>query len=185
MIGKSGSGKGTQAKLLGEKTGFRVFSVGNRLREFAEEDTPLGKRVKATIDGGHLVPSWLAGYLFKEAAFPLSNSEGIIYEGTNRKLLEAEIFHNVMEWLERPYRAVLFDISDEEAMRRLSKRGMLGRRADDSEEGARERLAWFRTETLAVVDFFREKGMLVEVNGEQEEQAVFAEMIAKLEASGR
>lgn len=182
MLGKSGSGKGTQAKLLSDKTGFQVFSVGNRFRTVAQEDTPLGRRLKATIEGGHLAPSWLAMYLFKEATLPLTNAEGIIYEGTNRKPLEAEVFHDVMAWLERPYKAVYFDISDEEAMKRLSIRGMLGHRADDSEEGARERLEWFHNETIKVIEFFRSRGTLIKVNGEQDEDMVFKEMMEKLYA---
>lgn len=183
MLGKSGCGKGTQAKLLSEQTGFKVFSVGNRFRELGAEDTPLGRRLKATIDGGHLAPSWLAMYLFKESTLRLPSEEGIIYEGTNRKPLEAEVFHDVMSWLERPYKAVYFDISDEEVLKRLSIRGMLGHRQDDNEEGVRERLGWFHTETIKVIELFRSKGTLIEVNGEQDEKAVFEEMMTKLEAA--
>ncbi len=183
MLGKSGCGKGTQAKFLSKKTGFKIFSVGNRLREIAKEDTLLGKRVKATIDSGDVVPSWLAVHLFKQATLPLSHNEGIIYEGTNRRPPEVHVFHEVMEWMERPYRAVNFIISDEEAIRRLIGRGIALGRKDDNETSIRRRLKWFQEETMQCIEFFRGRGTLVEVNGEQNEQAVFAEMIEKLEAS--
>lgn len=182
-MGKPGSGKGTQAKFLSEKTGFKIFSVGNELRELHKKDTPLALRVKTIMDSGGLVPSWLVEYFFQEETLFLDDQEGIIYEGTNRKFHEAEVFHETMTWLVRPYRITFLSISDEKSIKRIAKRGALGGRGDDNETSAKERLAWYYSDTEKAVNFFREKGVLVEVNGEQDEQAVFQEMISKLEAS--
>ncbi|MCI0542231.1 nucleoside monophosphate kinase [bacterium] len=180
LMGKPGSGKGTQARLLAEKTSFKIFSTGDELRKIHRQSTPFALRIKAGMNRGELLPSWIVEYLLHKETLFLRDDEGIIYEGTSRRPHEAEIFHETMQWLARPYRVVFFAISDEEAVRRIAKRGVASGRGDDNETSARERLAWYYSDTAKSVEFFREKGALVEVNGEQGEQAVFAEMLEKL-----
>ncbi len=66
MMGRPGAGKGTQAKLLAEATGFELFSTGKRTRALAQEATFVGRKVKKLADEGHLQPHWLGSFFFEE-----------------------------------------------------------------------------------------------------------------------
>jgi adenylate kinase len=164
FVGKPGSGKETQARLLAEETGFKVFSTGDRFREIRKEDTNLGTRVRETLDQGRLLPHWLASYLFQEAILHVPLSQGLIFEGTGRALSEAELFDEVALWLGRSYRVINLTISDDEAVKRQIGRG----RADsDTEEKVRVRLAEYEKHTAPVIDFFKKKGVLIDIDGKR------------------
>lgn len=180
MIGKSGCGKGKQAGFLAKETGFTIFSTGDKLRELKKADTLLGHKVADTIDNGKFMPPWFASFLFQEAVLYLPEGEGIIYEGAARKLPEAQLFHEVMEWLERPYLAINIEISDEEVMKRLLLRREVEGRADDNEAAIKSRLEEYRTFVVPVIDFFKEKSTLLHINGEQTPEEVHAEVMKKL-----
>ena len=180
MVGKPGSGKGTQAKLVADKTGWKVFSTGDKFRELKKADTPLGRKIKETIDGGKLMPYWFASFLFEEAVVYLPSEEGIVYEGAGRLPSEAALFHDVMSWLERPYRAVYLDVPAEVVMERLKKRKLIEGRADDEEEKIKVRLAVHEKEVEPAMDVFREKGTLLHINGDQAIEKVHEEILAKL-----
>lgn len=180
MVGKPGSGKGTQAKLVAEKTGWKVFSTGDKFRELKKADTPLGRKIKDTIDNGKLMPYWFASFLFEEAVVYLPAEEGIIYEGAGRLPSEAELFHDVMEWLERPYRAVYLDVHGDVSMDRLKKRKLIEGRADDEEDKIKVRLAVHEKEVEPAMDVFRGKGTLLHINGDQTIEQVHEEILLKL-----
>lgn len=162
FVGKPGSGKETQAKILSEKTGFSIFSAGNRFREIRALDNNLGNRVRETLDQGKLLPAWLASYLFQEAILHLPLTEGIILEGTGRALSEAELFDEVAAWLGRSYRVINLRISDEEAVKRQLGRG---RHDSNTEEKIRVRLAEYEKHTAPVIEFFEKKGVLIDIDG--------------------
>jgi adenylate kinase len=180
MVGKPGSGKGTQAKLVAEKTGWKVFSTGDKFRELKKADTPLGRKIKETMDGGHLMPYWFASFLFEEAVVYLAPEEGIVYEGAGRLPSEAELFHDVMHWLERPYRAVYLDVPAEVVMERLKKRKLIEGRADDEEDKIKVRLSVHEKEVEPAMDVFRAKGTLLHINGDQTIESVHEEILKKL-----
>ena len=133
FIGKPGCGKGTQAKLLSEKTGWTVFASGKLFRELAQEDTPVGHKVKSENDAGNLQPHWFAMYLYLKALFTLP-TEGlsVIFDGFNRKVPEAELVIDSLKWLGRPFTILDIQVSDEEVRRRLALRKGIEGRADDS-----------------------------------------------------
>lgn len=169
FVGKPGSGKETQAELLAQKTGFTVFSTGKKFREIREEKTGLGLRIKETVDKGLLLPAWLASYLFQEVILKTDPEEGLIFEGTGRALSEAELFHNVADWLGRPYAVLNLAISDDEAVHRQVGRG----RADsNTEEKVRIRLGEYEKHTAPVIDFFKKKEVLITVDGERSIEAI-------------
>jgi len=180
MLGKPGAGKGKQSALLAEATGYSVFSTGGRFREIRDSGTFMGQKIDKVLKTGDLMPSWFAVYLFQEAVLNREPNEGVIYEGAGRMRPEAEIFHEVMTWLERPYRAVHINLPDDVALNRLLKRASVEGRKDDKEEVIRHRLDIYRQEVIPSVEFFREKGTLIEVNGDQTPEAVHAELIATL-----
>lgn len=165
FIGKPGCGKGTQAKLLSEKTGWTVISAGNEFRSIAALDTTVGRKIKSEMDAGLLAPHWFAMYLYQKAFFLLPDNTNAIFDGFNRKVPEAELIIQSLAWLDRPFSIVHIDISDDEVHRRLLGRKESENRADDI--AVEERLKEYYTYTQAAVDTFRDAGVLVDIKGEQ------------------
>lgn len=181
MMGRPGCGKGTQTKLLSEKLNAQVFSSGGRYRQIAGEDNFIGHKIKGIIDSGELTPSWFAAYLFTESILALPSLEtAIVYEGAGRKLEEAKRIDEILGWLTRPYAIIHLDVSEEEIRNRLMKRAELEGRQDDSEKSIEVRLKAYAQDTEPSIEFFRSLGKVVEINGAQSEEAVFAEIIEKI-----
>jgi len=177
FIGKPGCGKGDQAKLLAEKAGWAIRSTGEEFRALAALDTPLGQKVKSVNDAGMLQPHWLATYLFMKELFSLPSDASVIFDGFSRKLPEAELIVESLAWLERPFSVLYLKVSDEEIKKRIVLRKEIEGRADD--DVVDERLKEYYANTEPVVQMFRGKGMLIEIDGEQTREAI-AEDIRKV-----
>lgn len=174
FIGKPGCGKGTQAKLLSEKTGWKAISSGSQFRAIATEETSVGRKVKSEMEAGLLSPHWFAMYLYLKALFSVGPDEGVIFDGFNRKVPEAELVIDSLSWLGRPFIILDIQVSDEEVHRRLAIRKEIEGRADDSV--AAERLKEYEEYTKPAIEIFRKVGMLIEINGEQPPEAIAADI---------
>jgi adenylate kinase len=163
FIGKPGSGKGTQASLLKEKTGWDIYASGDMFRAINKEDSFIG-RMKAEHEQGILAPQWFATYLFQKTIFSVPHETGVIFDGFGRKVPEAKLVIEILNWLERPFRAVHIKVSDEKIIERLTKRRGEADRADD--HSIEKRLEEYREYTEPSIEVFREAGMLVEVAGD-------------------
>ena len=183
FIGKSGCGKGTQTKLLQDKTDFEPFSSGNRFREIASSGTSLGDRVKEVIEGGMFMPHWFATYVFQEKVFGTSSHKGIIFDGVARKEPEARLFHDVMSWVKRPYLVIYLKVSEDSVRNRLGVRKDIEGRADDNEEGITNRLHQFDDETRKSIDFFRKEEVLLEIDGEGTPEEIHQVILDKINES--
>jgi len=164
FLGKSGSGKDTQADFVAEKLVPNLYiSTGDIGRDLMKKDTLVGRRVKETLDEGKIFPAWLAEFMWqREMAENLKGDEYIIFPSSPRKKTEAEELDNVLGWLGRSLsEAVLVDISDDEAVRRLLARG----RFDDNEEDIRARLAWFEPNVGPAIEYYEKAGRLHRVDG--------------------
>ena len=207
ILGPQGSGKGTQAKLLAEKYNLDHFDTGKALRQVSMLDTSLGKEVyEIVIVKKELVPSRILKEVLQFRLNDLSREQGIVFDGIPRNLEQALYFREALREFGRKIDKIIFvDISKEESINRISKRfacddckeavalekdaapicpkcsGKLSQRADDTKEGVEKRLQVFRSETLPVVEFFEKEGLVLKINGEQEAQEVFAEILNKLE----
>jgi adenylate kinase len=170
FIGKPGCGKGTQAKLLAEKTGWSVFSSGDLFRDIAREDTPVGRKVKEENYAGILQPYWFAMYLYLKALFSIPEDASIIFDGFNRKVPEAELIINSLKWLNRPFTILDIKVSDEEVQKRLALRKEEESRVDDA--FVDERLKEYHTYTDPAIELFRKAGVLIEINGEQTREKI-------------
>ncbi len=170
FIGKPGCGKGDQAKLLSEKTGWNVLTAGNELRAMSAMDTPLGIKMKSEMNAGLLLPSWFPMYLFLKHLFSLSEGQGIIFDGFARKIPEAELVIDALNWIGRPFSALHLKVSDEEIKHRISLRKGIEGRGDDGVVD--DRLRVYRSNTEPVIEFFRKKGVLIEINGEGTREAI-------------
>lgn len=180
MMGRPGSGKGTQARLLAEKIGAEVYSSGNRLREMAKGQGFVNNKIKETMGAGGLLPAWLSSHLFIEALLGLSHADKIVFEGACRRLEEAESFDETAHWLVRPYRAVFLNISDAEVEKRLALRKGAEGRSDDASDTVEHRIKEYEDHTAHAVEFLGSRGMVVEVNGEQPVDAVHQEVLKAL-----
>lgn len=164
ILGRSGSGKGTQAELLKKMLAPCLYIyTGDLFRELSEADTLAGQKIKATLAGGGLPQEWLAAFLWqRELIYGVHGNENIIIDGSPRRLDEAEEMDKVLEWLDRKnIKVLLVDITEDEAVKRLLKRG----RADDSEDAIRARLAWFNTEAGLAIEYYEKSGRLIRIDG--------------------
>ena len=176
FIGKPGCGKGDQARMLSEKTGWKVFTAGNEFREMATLEMPVGQKIKSEMSAGLLLPSWLPMYLFLKNIFVLSENENVIFDGFARKVPEAVLVIDSLKWLNRSFSVLHLNVSDEEIKKRLALRKEKEGRADDNVVD--ERLKEYREYTAPVVEMFRKADTLIEINGEQTREAI-AEDIQK------
>ncbi len=185
MLGKPGAGKGTQSGILKERMRFSIVGYGDFFRGLSKEDTFVSRKVKKTVDTGNLLPHWFPSYVLMDKLFnQIESDESIILDGAARSRKEAELTHEVLEWFERPYKALYINISDEEAVARLTSRRELINRADDDEEHIKTRLAAYHNTVIPAIEFFREQGTLIEINGDQGMEAVSREILTKLKDVG-
>ena len=176
-LGRSGSGKGTQAKLLVKEFGLKHISSGDLFRRLAEKDTFVGRKTKETLKKGGLFADWFAFWLWVNELINLDPSCGVILDGASRRLEEAKSLDKVFSQLERPnLKVILIDVSRQEAMKRL-----LGRaRKDDNCQVIKKRLDWFDKDVMPSVRYYEKTGRLIRINGEQSIEGVFKEILKKL-----
>lgn len=207
LLGRSGSGKDTQVRLFEKETGFRTFITGERLRAIAGEPSVLGRELQSELQQGKLAPTWLVSFLWIRELTGLKPTNGLIFNGSPRKLSEAELLDEVLMWVGRgtPF-VILVDVSAKEAMERLTKRrictgcgaiipyigefkslaqcnrcgGALKTRSDDVPSAIRTRFAWFDKEVGPVIRYYELKGNLHRVNGEQSIEAVWNDIVKVL-----
>ncbi len=182
LFGKPGAGKGTQAPRIAAALGVRTVATGDVLRGAVREGTPMGREAKAFMDRGDLVPDAVILGIMKESLAKSEFARGSLLDGVVRTTPQAEGMSRVLQELGRKIDAVLmFDIDDEELVRRLSSRtvcdqcqtpytgreagskcdncgGTLIRRKDDEPEAIRNRLAVYQRQTAPVLDWYRSNG---------------------------
>ena len=180
LMGRSGCGKGTQAKLLQKKFGFDYLSSGDLLRARTKIDDFSGQKLKKVMSQGNLAPTFLISYIWSEKIREIKNKpnlKGLIIDGSPRSLLEAELTSDIFEWYEwSDIKVILLDISDEEAFNRLTKR----QRFDDKIEAIRSRLDFYKNDVQPTIDYYEKQGRLIKVNGQQSIEEVHQEIWSQL-----
>ena len=162
IMGKVTCGKGTQSARILEHFGGTLFSVGNKVRELAAVDTPLGHHVKHAYEEGLLMPNWLASYWMMHALLHRHSEERLVFEAVARKPEEAEIFHEIHEWINRPYIVFHLDIPDDVVRARSAERN---RDVVDGAEVVERRLSEFNTYTVHSLEVFRKHGRVIDIDG--------------------
>lgn len=162
LMGKIASGKGTQANLILSHFGGTLYSNGNKVRETAQLETPFGRKMKEMYEGGYLMPEWVASYWMTHALISQYPDERIVFEAVAKKPDEAKLFHEIHEWIERPYIVFNLIVTDELVHERSAARA---RDIVDSEKSVAKRLEEYNTFTDKSIEIFREKGTLVDVDG--------------------
>jgi adenylate kinase len=181
IIGRPGSGKGTQAKLLAKRLGWLRLSSGDRIKEIRDGNEPFSARVREMYDKGTLLPDWFADYLLESGLLELEPHVGVIAEGFGRTESQAKHFNEIISWLGRCLMVLNLDVSEEEARHRMMERAKTQDRPDsNAEDKITERFTKFREETEPGLNFFRELGLVVEIDGEQTPEKVAEDIEAAI-----
>ncbi|MDP4007540.1 MAG: nucleoside monophosphate kinase [bacterium] len=183
MLGRPGAGKGTQIELLQQDVKkYEIIRTGILLRKKAKQADLIGKKLHYVLERGFLVPTPIVFSLWMPRLVRVKNNEdqyrGVIFDGNPRKLYEAQMLDEVFDmfgWSSR-FRVCYIHISEKESRKRLKTRD----RFDDASKEIEERLRWFRTDVEKTLAYYRKKEVLVEVNGEQSQEAVQKEIQRKL-----
>lgn len=210
VLGQQGCGKGTQADKLAKKYNWDHFDTGNVLRQISKIDSALGREVNEIVMvKKELVPSRILQEVLHNRLTSLFPNQGIVFDGVPRNLEQAKYFEDVLLSVGRKIDKIFFvNVSEAESIKRISKRWtcnicktslIMGRdiksekdtcpkcgkcisqRADDIPEGIRKRLGIFNAETMPVINRYQELGLVVKIDGQQEMEKVFADIVKSIE----
>ena len=175
FLGPPGSGKGTQAKLLAERLGVPQISTGDILRAAVKDRTPLGLQAQAVMEKGELVSDALIVALIKSRIAERDARGGFILDGFPRTLEQGRALETLLEESgEGLAAAVNFEVPEAVLVERMAGRAKDEGRADDKPETVRERLRVYREKTEPLTGFYRERGLLADVDGVGAVEAVAA-----------
>ncbi|HHY46311.1 MAG TPA: adenylate kinase [Firmicutes bacterium] len=208
LLGPPGVGKGTQAVKLAGYYGVPHISSGDMFREALAKGTPLGLEAKKYMEAGTLVPDSVTIGLVKERLELPDASRGFVLDGFPRTLRQAEALDELLAQLKMPLDVVVSieagrDVVVERLVARRTCRqcgavyhlkfnppaisgvcdrcgGELYQRADDAEETVRRRLEVYSKETEPLIEYYRSRGLLISVNGEQDIEDVFEAIKARV-----
>ncbi len=182
LLAPPGAGKGTQGKRLSEHYGVPHIATGDLLREHVERGTEVGKAVKRQLDAGELVSDELVLKMVQEALESSDAPQGYILDGFPRTLRQAIAGHEAAEPLGLAAQGAVYLAADEpELIRRLLHRAEEEGRTDDTEDVIRQRLQTYEQETAPVIDHYRGRGMLFDVDGTQAIEKVTDDIVAALD----
>lgn len=201
FLGPPGAGKGTQAMVISRELGIPHISTGDIFRQNIKNETPLGVAAKKFIDEGRLVPDDLTLDLVNDRLAAADCKNGYLLDGFPRTLPQAEALD---EKVALDY-AVNVDVAHDHLIDRLSGRrvcpecgasyhittldgaeecavcgNLLIQRDDDKPETIRKRLEVYEAQTRALIDFYRDKGILVDIDGARSIEEVRADILAAL-----
>ncbi|HBL30358.1 MAG TPA: adenylate kinase [Acidobacteria bacterium] len=175
LLGPPGAGKGTQAQLLAIRLGVPAISTGDMLRAAVAAGSDLGRRVEGVMASGGLVDDALMAEVVRERLLQPDAAGGYLLDGYPRTLPQAETLAGILADAGQPLDAVLLvDVPEDELVRRALLRG----RGDDKEDVIRERLRVYREKTEPLIGYYRERGLLREIDGNRPVEVVTSQMFA-------
>lgn len=205
ILGPSGSGKGTQAEILARKLGLKMVDGGEYLRKILTSKSKEAKRLAEKMNKGNLAPTDIIRDWMKKQIFS-HPGKGLIFSGQPRMIGEAKL---TLKWFQESGRGlpivIFLNVSTREVLKRLEKRyicakckkiytldarpiksckaceGEIIKRTDDTPKLIKNRLAYFKTQVAQTLKFFKKKGILIEVNGEQSVEKTHEEIVRKIE----
>ncbi len=161
LLGPQGSGKGTQAALLGQRLGIPVLSMGHLLREVIAEGGMLAERIRPILEAGELVSDDIAITVLDRKLDTLHAKGGYLLDGFPRN------YHQFLAYdrYDQPTQVIVLDVPREESLRRLTQRIEKESRSDDTPEVMVRRLDIYEAETLPMLEEYTKRGLVRHVNG--------------------
>jgi adenylate kinase len=211
LLGPPGAGKGTQAERIAARYGIPHLSTGNMLREAVAADTEVGRRAKAIMDAGRLVPDDVMNQLVAERLAQPDAARGFVLDGFPRTLAQAQALDDLLKQRGQRLDAVLeLAVDDDALVKRISGRFACARcgagyhdrfkqprvegvcdvcggrefvrREDDKPETVRARLKAYNEQTARLLPYYRNKGLLITVDGMAEIDDVSAQVFEQIDA---
>jgi adenylate kinase len=166
LLGPPGAGKGTQARLLVERLGVPQISTGDMLRAAVAAGSEVGRRARSYMDAGQLVPDEVVIGVAEERLRQADAAEGFVLDGFPRTVAQAEALDALLARLGvKLERCVVLAADEDELVRRLLRRAEIEGRSDDNEATIRTRMAEYRRKTEPLIEHYRRRGVLAEVDG--------------------
>jgi len=166
LFGPPGAGKGTQSEFLIKKYNLFYISTGDLLRKEMARKTKLGLEAQSIMAAGGLVSDEIIVQIIEKTITDNPGSNGFLFDGFPRTYIQAYILEGLMLKLHTSLNCLIsLSVPEEESVRRLMNRGMTSGRSDDNESVIRNRLKEYNQKTLPVLQFYRDKGIYVEVDG--------------------
>lgn len=184
LFGPPGSGKGTQSEKLVTKYNLKHLSTGDLLRSEIHDQTPLGMEAKKLMDKGHLVPDEVVVGMISSALDANPKAPGFLFDGFPRTSSQAESLDKLLDLKQAPIAIMLaLDVSEEELVQRLLKRGETSGRSDDNNDGViRARIIEYHKKTAPVADHYKNQNKVVMVKGEGTVDEIFANLCKEIDS---
>jgi adenylate kinase len=167
LLGPPGAGKGTQAARLVARLGVPQISTGDMLRAAVAAGTEMGRQARAAMESGELVSDVVVIGVARERLAQKDAQEGFVLDGFPRTVVQAEALDAILEQTGvKLERCVAITVDEEVVVARLLRRAEIEGRTDDKEDSIRTRMCVYREQTEPLLAYYRERGVLAEVNGE-------------------
>ena len=185
FMGPPGAGKGTQASVVAAKFGIPAISTGDIFRANVGEGTPLGLEAKKFMDAGEYVPDSVTNEMVRNRIAEPDAAPGFLLDGYPRTLAQVEELDGMLTATGDTLDAVVvLTVDTDELVARLLKRAETSGRSDDTEDVIRHRQDVYTEQTAPLIEVYRERGLLLEVDGLGEVDEVSARILAALDGPG-
>ncbi|GAA2006121.1 adenylate kinase [Nocardioides kribbensis] len=166
FMGPPGAGKGTQAKFVAEHFGIPAISTGDIFRSNVSQGTPLGVEAKRYMDAGDYVPDEVTNLMVRNRIDEDDATPGFLLDGYPRTLAQVEELDGMIAFTGHSLDAVVvLTVDEDELVARLVQRAQVEGRADDTEDVIRRRQEVYAEQTEPLIGVYRDRGLLVEVDG--------------------
>jgi adenylate kinase len=185
FMGPPGAGKGTQATVVAGRFGIPAISTGDIFRANVSEGTPLGLEAKRYMDAGEYVPDSVTNEMVRNRIAEPDAEPGFLLDGYPRTLAQVEELDGMLADAGRSLDVVVvLTVDADELVQRLLKRAETSGRSDDTEDVIRHRQDVYTEQTAPLIDVYRDRGLLLEVDGLGEVDEVSARILSALDGRG-
>ena len=183
LFGPPGSGKGTQSERLIARYGLNHLSTGDLLRNEISRQTPLGQEAQNFMDKGQLVPDEVVIGMISSALDNNNEARGFLFDGFPRTKAQAKALDKLLELKQAPIIVMLaLEVSEDELVKRLLKRGETSGRSDDTNEQViRARIKEYRDKTAVVADYYTNFDKVAMVKGEGTVEEIFVRLCGEID----
>lgn len=184
IFGPPGTGKGTMSLKLSKEFGLRHISTGDIIRRNQEDKTKIGMLADKIVNGGGLLPDDIVNEMIKQELIDDTKSIGFIFDGFPRTSGQAKMLDQFLNKRGTPITKVIhLDSQKHIVMERIMARGLDGGRKDDNLESFKVRWEAYKKETIPALEYFKGRGMVSVVSGENSIEEVYLEVKKNIDGS--